>query len=268
MRNDDLRMRVLVTFAVEAEFAPWRKLRDFRSIDYDGLPLRRTDIGDTQVTVLLTGMGPEAGALAMGLMMRMADEDRHFDICISSGLAGSLDPQLVPGDIVAPRALIAENRYRDVASEQLSVDSSLHEQAVRLGAICSNCLLTTDRVLVKVDHKKHCASRAQSVDMESFEIVKQALAWGARGVVVRAISDAADEDLPIDFNLTISADKRISIPKVLVQLARNPLALPALMRFGKQSRRAAESLASFLDEYLQKLSVAAAAPVSREAAAG
>ena len=260
-------MRVLVTFAVEAEFAPWGKLREFRSIDYDGLTLRRAEVGGVEVTVLLTGMGPDAAALAMGLMMRMADDDRHFDICISSGLAGSLDAQLVPGNIIAPRALIAENSHADQASEQLSVDSELHERAVKAGAICSNCLLTTDRVLVKIEHKRNCASRAQSVDMESFEIVKQALAWGARGVVLRAISDAADEDLPINFNLTISADKQISIPRVLVQLAKNPLALPALIRFGQQSRKAAESLAAFLDEYIKKLSTAASTSVSREAAA-
>jgi len=261
-------MRVLVTFAVEAEFAPWRKLRDFRSIDYDGLPLRRADIGDTEITVLLTGMGPDAGALAMGLMMRMADENRHFHVCISSGLAGSLDAKLLPGNIIAPRVLMAENQHADLTSEELSVDSELHEHAVKLGAICSNCLLTTDRVLVKVDHKRNCASRAQSVDMESFEVVKQALAWGARGVVLRAISDAADEDLPINFNLTISANKQISIPKVLMELAKNPLALPSLIRFGKQSRKAAESLAAFLDQYVQKLTTATMSPVSREAAAG
>ena len=30
------------------------------------------------------------GGQAMGLMMRMADDNRYFDICISSGLAGAL----------------------------------------------------------------------------------------------------------------------------------------------------------------------------------
>jgi len=260
-------MKILVTFAVDAEFTPWRKLRDFRSIDYDGLPLRRANIADAEVTVLLTGIGGEAGVQAMGLMMQMADQDRHFDICISSGLAGALDEQLVPGDIIAPRVIMAENLYADVSSDRLSVDASLHEQAVKLGAICSNCLLTTDRVLVKARQKKDCSSRAQLVDMESFEIVKQALAWGARGIVVRAISDAANEDLPINFNLTVSNDKQISIPRVLLQLAKNPVAFPALIRFGRQSRKAAASLINFLDRYVQTLSVRAMTPVSREAAA-
>src|ERR1700757_4073571 len=102
-------MKILVTFAVDAEFAPWRKLRNFRSIDYDGLPLRRTDIADAEVTVLLTGIGGEVGAQAMGLMMQMADQDRYFDICISSGLAGALDEELAPGDIIAPQVIMAES---------------------------------------------------------------------------------------------------------------------------------------------------------------
>ena len=260
-------MRILVTFAVDAEFAPWRKLREFRSIDYDGLPLRRTDIGEAEITVLLTGMGGEAAAQAMGLMMNMADQDRHFDICISSGLAGALEDRLVPGNIIAPRTVMSESRMAKPASEQLSVDADLHEQAVHLGAICSDCLLTTNQVLVKAQLKKECSSRAQSVDMESFEIVKDAIAWGARGIVVRAISDAANEDLPINFNLTISRDRQISIPKVLLQLAKNPLALPALIKFGKQSRASAESLVGFLDRYIQEIAKTASTPISREAAA-
>ena len=259
-------MNILVTFAVDAEFAPWRKLRQFRSIDCDGLPLRRTNIGESEVTVLLTGMGGQSAVQAMGLMMNMADQDHYFDICISSGLAGALEEKLVPGDIIAPRSIMAESRYADERSEQMRVDATLHEQAVKLGAICSDCLLTIDQVLVKAELKRHCSSRAQSVDMESFEIVKQAIAWGAKGIVVRAISDAATEDLPINFNLTISSDRQISIAKVLVELAKNPLALPALIRFGKQSRKAAEGLVSFLDRYIQAISTPVLTPVSREAA--
>jgi adenosylhomocysteine nucleosidase len=91
------------------------------------------------------------------------------------------------------------------------------------------------------------------VDMESFEIVKQALAWGARCVVVRAISDGANEDLPIDFNRILSAGNRPSVGKALVQLAKNPLALFSLIRFGRQSQRAAAGLASFLDGYCEAL---------------
>jgi len=260
-------MRVLVTFAVDAEFAPWRKLRHFSSINYDGLQLWKTKVAGADIVALLTGVGTQSSAQAMGLMMKMADEERHFDLCISSGLAGALCDTLTVGDIIAPRSLVAETRHTDASSDELSVDADLRKLALQAGAMNANCLFTADRLLVKASEKKTCSSRAQSVDMESFNIVTEANAWGARCVVVRAVSDSADEDLPIDFSLTLSKDHQISLGKVFLQLLKNPLALPALMRFGRQSRHAAERLAEFLDGYIQTVSSIGAESRSKEVAA-
>ena len=246
-------MKILVTFAVEAEFAAWLKLRAFNLIDYRGLKLRRTVIGGNEVTVLITGVGAQAAAQAMDLMMRMADKDQYFDVCVSSGLAGALCDTLSVGDVIAPKELIVELKYAGHGAERLEVDGDLRQMALGRGAKNANCLFTTDEILVKASQKKSCASRAQSVDMESFEIVKAASAWGARSVVIRAISDAATEDLPINFNLTLSEKKEVSLSKVLVQLLKNPLALPSLIRFGKQSKRASILLAEFLENYLKDL---------------
>lgn len=256
-----------MTFAVDAEFAPWRKLRSFRYIDFDGLQLWRTDAGAIQVTVLVTGIGTEASAQAMGLMMKMADEDQHFDICISSGLAGALQEKLNPGDIIAPELIIAENKYADVQREKLMVDAELRKQAIEGGAVAADCLFTSDEVMVKAGVKRACSSRAQLVDMESFEIVKEAQAWGARSVVVRAISDKAEEDLPINFNVTLSKKHKVSTAKIVWELAKNPLALPALLRFAGQSRKAAEKLAKFLESYIQRMASDGRASRSREAVA-
>lgn len=260
-------MRVLVTFAVEAEFAPWRALRNFSSIDYDGLQLWRTKAGDTEITILLTGIGGPAAAQAMGLMMNMADEEESFDVCISSGLAGALCGTLVVGDVIAPKLLLAERVHGDLQADQFEVDAPLRKLALEAGARDANCLFTADRLLVKASQKSACSSRAQLVDMESFEVVKEGIAWGARGVVVRAISDAANEDLPIDFGLTLSESHQISIGKVVLQLFQHPLALPRLVRFGKQSRLAAEALAKFLDEYVQAIARVPCRERSREVAA-
>lgn len=246
-------MRVLVTFAVETEFAAWRKRRRFNLFDYQGLKLRKTKIGDADVMVLITGVGTQAASRAMDLMLGMADKDLYFDVCVSSGLAGALCEGLHIGDIVTPKELLAEVVHGGSGSGRIAVDSELRQLALQQGAKDTNCLVTTDRVLVKASQKKSCASRAQSVDMESFEVVKQALAWGAKGVVIRAISDSADEDLPIDFNRTLSRQNDVSISKVLGELLKNPLALPALLRFGKQSWQAGEALAGFLEKYLQTI---------------
>jgi adenosylhomocysteine nucleosidase len=260
-------MRVLVTFALDAEFAPWRRLRHFSSINYDGLRLWRSKAGNTEITALLTGIGQESSAQAMGLMMAMADENKHFDVCISSGLAGALCETLSAGDIIAPRSLIADRSSGDLSVDELKVDAELQQRALEAGATSADCLFTTDRMFVKASQKSACSSRAQLVDMESFDIVKEARAWGARPVVVRAISDSAKEDLPIDFSLTLSRKNEISIGKVLVELLKNPLALPALLRFGRQSRQAAERLAKFLDGYVQVLGRVVEESRSKEVAA-
>ena len=250
MESNQIRMRMLVTFAVEAEFAAWRKLRHFNLLDYQGLKLWRTQIGQAELSVLITGVGTQAASQAMDLMMRMADKEQHFDVCISSGLAGALCETLGVGDIVAPRELLSEIGNADAGDHRIEVHDTLRQLALRLGAKPADCLLTTDQVLVKASQKKSCASRAQSVDMESFEIVREAVAWGAKGVVIRAISDAATQDLPINFNLTLSAKNEVSNGKVLLELLKNPLALPGLIRFGQQSRRAGARLAAFLEAYV------------------
>ena len=250
MESNPIGMHMLVTFAVEAEFAAWRKLRHFNLLDYQGLKLWRTQIGQAELSVLITGVGTQAASQAMDLMMRMADKEQHFDVCISSGLAGALCETLGVGDIVAPRELLSEIGNADAGDHRIEVHDTLRQLALRLGAKPADCLLTTDQVLVKASQKKSCASRAQSVDMESFEIVREAVAWGAKGVVIRAISDAATQDLPINFNLTLSAKNEVSIGKVLLELLKNPLALPGLIRFGQQSRRAGARLAAFLEAYV------------------
>jgi|SRR5579883_125089 nucleoside phosphorylase len=253
-------MRVLVTFAVEAEFAAWRKLRRFNLLDFRGLKLRKTKIGDTEVLVLITGVGSQAAAQAMDLMLGMADGNQYFDVCISSGLAGALCETLNVGDVIAPRELLAEMQGPERESDRMQVDVTLRQRALQNGAKDANCLFTTDRILLKAGQKKSCASRAQSVDMESFEIVKQATAWGARSLVIRAISDSANEDLPIDFNRTLSSKNDVSIGRVLGEVLRNPFALPALIRFGKQSRRAGARLADFLDAFLQGIASTQSSP--------
>src|SRR5260370_39001688 len=101
-------MRILVTFAVEAEFAPWRKRTNFVPIS------RPTPIGlkssccyrgtvcENDVDVLLTGIGWDEtkGGNRPRFVLRELLRNKP-DVCISSGLAGGLKADLQCGDIVA-----------------------------------------------------------------------------------------------------------------------------------------------------------------------
>jgi predicted trehalose synthase len=72
-------------------------------------------------------------------------------------------------------------------------------------------------------------------------------------VAIRAVSDGVGEDLPVDFNRVLTKQGDVSIPRILGEVLRSPQSLPALVRFGQQSRRAADALAKFLDNYLRIL---------------
>jgi len=50
-------MKVLVTFAVEAEFAPWRKLRQFSQSNLGDIRAFSAQMRDGELIVLLTGVG-------------------------------------------------------------------------------------------------------------------------------------------------------------------------------------------------------------------
>ena len=245
-------MRILVTFAVESEFAPWRASRKFDRQSAEGLKLWKSVIGNSEIFVVLTGIGDNS-ANVMELMLRMTNRNQYFDVCVSSGLAGALRPDYQPSDIVVAKLLKSVGVHADLGRDWLETDKQLFELAVLQGAKPAGVFYTAEKVLTTAEQKSQFATEADVVEMESFDVVKHGHAWGARGVAIRAISDRADEDLPIDFNRAISSNNRVSIPRVLAEVAKDPGTLGPLIRFGKQSRSAAEALARFLETYVKEL---------------
>jgi adenosylhomocysteine nucleosidase len=245
-------MRILVTFAVEAEFAPWRASQEFVPQNVQGLRLWKRVMGCSEISVILTGIGNKSASV-MDLMMREAGSKGYFDVCVSSGLAGALHPHFQLSDIVVAKLLKANSVHADLGRDWLETDKQLVELAVKHGAKSVGAFYTADKVLTTAEQKSLLATKADVVEMESFNVVKEGYAWGARGVAIRAISDRADEDLPIDFNRTISSENRVSIPRILAEVAKNPGTIGPLIRFGKQSRGAAEVLARFLETYVTEL---------------
>jgi adenosylhomocysteine nucleosidase len=249
-------MKALVTFACEEEFGPWRGRHRFESVRVGDQMLEQARIGDAEVAVLLTGIGPKiAGASVMGaLMARMGiGGDRPYDICISTGLAGSLRPEFAAGDILAARAVVAE--YDNGARPPRAVFA--HPTCIGIAEHCGARLVarfrTSSHLILTAREKERLSSMADAVEMESFEILTESLAWGVPGIAVRAVGDTAAEDMPIDFNIALTSEGTISKPRIALALLNRPAALLALLRFARQSRDAAISLADYLDRFVVEL---------------
>lgn len=246
-------MRILVTFALENEFAPWRDIRKFRADKWGQAPVLVTDIGGAEVGVILTGAGPRPAASEASKVVW--GESGKLEICISTGLAGALRPGYEIGQVLAARAVVSEAVHPESQDRAMPSSPAMISFAEECGAITVNAFCTTARVVTRPDEKRHLGTRADAVEMESFEVLRSAAADGVPAAAIRAVSDTVDENLPPDMQEVFNDEGRVSIPRLMGHLARHPSSVPSLMRFGKQASRAAESLAEFLEKYIPVVAV-------------
>lgn len=235
-------MRILVTFAVDAEFAPWRALRQFEKRTAGAAEYFAAKVGSADAHVLLTGVGGKSGWLETTKIVWNGD----VDVCVSSGLAGALRTEHQPGDILAAKQVQVISWQRVVTS-----DAKLILLAEEHGARSVGSFYCAEHVIGRASDKRELGRVADAVEMESGEVLYKAAAFGAKAIAIRGISDGVNEDLPLDFNKVMSSSGQLSIPRVLGEVVRHPRSLPALVRFAKQSQMAAEKLCAFLDRYLQ-----------------
>jgi hypothetical protein len=73
-------------------------------------------------------------------------------------------------------------------------------------------------------------------------------------VAIRAVGDAADEDLPFDFNEAIADDGALRKIVLLRQVLASPSRWPMLARFAAAQQRALTGLARFLDRFVVAIS--------------
>jgi adenosylhomocysteine nucleosidase len=178
---------------------------------------------------------------------------QSFDLCISSGLAGALRQEYAAGDILSAKQVRSQVVHADAGTDTLECDDALVNLAQTCGAKIVGSFYTADHIITTSAEKGRLAALADAVDMESFDVIKEAYAWGTRPAAIRAVSDHSHEDLPLDFNLALTAKGDISVGRIVGQAVLHPKSVPGLLRFGKQSHKAAESLADFLDQYIPTL---------------
>ncbi|OLC96285.1 MAG: hypothetical protein DMG35_04175 [Acidobacteria bacterium] len=238
-------MRVLVTFAVDAEFAPWRRQHKFQKLNGGAVDVYSSQIGNAEVCVLLTGIGCRKAWVQATRVLWPGD----VDICISSGFAGSLRPAHLPGDILAAREVRAQ-----IPGVTLRCDEPLVELATDCGAKPVGAFLTNDHVVVEATQKRLLGIEADAVEMESASVLSEAAAFGARSVAIRAISDSVGEDLPINFNRITSKSGDVDIFRVFGEIMALKLTGGlSFIRFFRQTRQARENLAAFLSQYVERV---------------
>jgi nucleoside phosphorylase len=180
--------------------------------------------------VLITGIGRENARTAVGKVLA-SDNPRRVFTC---GFAGGLNPSLAIGDVVFEAS-----------------DHALQEKLAAAGAKPAK-LFCTARVAVTAAEKAELrrTTGADAVEMESEAIQTLCRERGIPCATVRVISDAANENLPLDFNQLARPDLSLDYGKLALAVAQSPGKIPALLRLRKNSQFAAEKLAEVLSKVI------------------
>jgi adenosylhomocysteine nucleosidase len=202
---------VLVCFAVKEE-------AQFRRFSKD----------DQRVAKLITGIGRRNAEKSFRDFIQVKSPQRVF----TCGFAGALNPALKLGDVIF-----------------FTTDDTLRAklEGLKVRAAKFHC---AERVAITVAEKAELqrATGADAVEMESEIIHAICREQGIPCATVRAISDVATEDLPLDFNALMDANQSISMSKLALALAKSPRLVPHLMKLQLNCRLAADNLAAVLEK--------------------
>ena len=189
--------------------------------------------------VVHTGIGLQSAATRI----EQALQREQPELLISGGFAGGLDPELRVAELVADSrrscpALLARIHESVRRGEFLSVSSPLETVAAKSVAFRD--------------------TGALAVDMETEAIARACSAAGVPALFIRAISDAAADEIPLPFEA--SYDLRLQRPRplgVCLALLRRPAKLPRFVRFLRDLKTARATLTRAVWEVLENHSAAA-----------
>ena len=167
-----------------------------------------------------------------------------------TGVAGGLTPDLGVGTVVVAREV--KNGTGSVPPPEASWrDAVLKRTDAVEVTVISSPRIALDPTAKAAVRRQADAAGSSVVDLESASLARVASEHGLPYIVIRAVSDAADETLPLDFERFRSDDGRIDQSRVLRHsLSRPALWLP-LYRLRVRVRRCAEGLADVLEEALR-----------------
>jgi adenosylhomocysteine nucleosidase len=200
---------ILVCFAVKEEAAPFRR----------DLPVG--------VETVVTGMGAAAAERAV----RAKLAERTWSLVLTCGFAGGLHPALRPETVIF----------------EADADFPLRQALLEVGAVAVS-FHCAERVAVTAVEKTALRerTRADAVEMESGIIRRLCRERGIPSATVRTVSDAAHEELPLDFNTLMQANGAIHLGKLAGAILCRPHKIPAMIALGSRSKSAAERLAAVL----------------------
>jgi adenosylhomocysteine nucleosidase len=204
-------------------------------------------LGTADVALCLTGDGAGNAGRAADILC----ESVRPTALLGAGVAGALSPDLAIGDVLVSR------RVRDLQGDVAAPDGRLLAQALEGAGVRAGAFLTVARPVVLASLKSALLQTLDdagpaAADMESSAWARAAASRGIPYLIVRAISDRADENLPEYLGHCVGLDGAIRRSSVVLRALAQPATIPALLRMRRRLLACAQGLAAFLEEFLSE----------------
>ncbi|WP_455845392.1 5'-methylthioadenosine/S-adenosylhomocysteine nucleosidase [Pantoea agglomerans] len=231
-------MKVGIIGAMEQEVTLLRdKIENRQTLTLAGCEIYTGTLNGVEVALLKSGIGKVAAALGTTLLLQLCKPD----VVINTGSAGGLAPTLKVGDIVVsdevryhdadvtafgyepgqmaicPAAFVADDKL--IAAAELVI-KQLDLNAVRGLVVSGDAFINGAAPLERI---RTTFPQAIAVEMEATAIGHVCHQFKVPFVVVRAISDVADQESHLSFDefLSVAAKQSsLMVENLLVQLAR------------------------------------------------
>jgi adenosylhomocysteine nucleosidase len=207
---------------------------------------------DRTYWLIQTGVGPTAARSVAGSVLNA----QPMSLVMSTGFACALVPAEV-GDLIVGTSV---SSVQVDGTWMRGGDCVLCDAAVRPGLLTAaqdaglvtrvGTVVSSETVVWQADEKRRLrrVTDATGLDMESAAVAAVAQERGLPMVIVRTVSDLADEDLPLDFNLFLRPTGWV---KGMQAVIGHPSSLVGLNRLRKQSRVAADRLTEWFQHYAE-----------------
>ncbi|HEU5081128.1 MAG TPA: hypothetical protein VFT72_18090 [Opitutaceae bacterium] len=235
--------KIAIIAALAGEVQPL--VRGWRHEMRGDVPLWFEQRGDQHRVAAFGGIGVAAAARALAAI----EHDGPAHRIISIGWTGALRHEHAPGEAFRVAAVIdAATGERFSCAYQRGPDDALEQIPLVLATLARFANPPEKRELLE-------KYGADFVDMEAAGLARIAAARGIPFACVKAVSDGPAEPLP-DFSRFIDARGQLQVARFSAYALTRPWYLPALIRLGKQSKKAALSLRSSLLAILENVATA------------
>ncbi len=190
-------------------------------------------------SIWLSGMGPEAAGRAAGALA-----DAGAQALATFGVAGALDATLRSGMLICPHSVFDEqgHMYRADADWRDHLQQCLTQS--QLPALFDVALVSLPKPLGTTAAKVAAQGRYQvaAVDMESAAVAAVAASRDLPLLMLRAIIDELDDELPEALQSVIDPWGTPRLTQLIATLARRPWLLARLPGLSLRMRKAVEAL--------------------------